>query len=83
MVDFRATGNFMDHMIAIRHEFKLVRKKRSYYLFVLDGNAIKSKNRQVIIQTNKLNMKTLRGHTEDIKFDVTNLGTHKLVLGML
>lgn len=28
-------------------------------------------------------MKTLRGHIEDIEFDVTNLGTHKLILGML
>ena len=83
MVDSGATGNFMDHTTAIRHGFKLVRKERPYHLFALDGDAIGSKNGQVTIQTDKLDMKTLRGHTEDIKFDVTNLGTHKLVLGML
>ncbi len=82
MVDSGATGNFMDHTTAIRHGFKLVRKERPYHLFALDGDAIGSKNGQVTIQTDKLDMKTLRGHTEDIEFDVTNLGTHKLVLGM-
>ena len=82
IVNFEATGNFMDYTIAIRHGFKQVRKERPYYLFALDGNAIKLKNKQVIIQTDKLNMKTLRGYTKDIEFDVTNFGTHKLVLGM-
>ncbi|MAD87677.1 MAG: hypothetical protein CL912_32355 [Deltaproteobacteria bacterium] len=83
MVNSKATGNFMNHTTVIRHGFKLIRKKRSYYLFALDENVIRSKNEQVTIQTDKLDMKTLRGYTEDIKFDVTNFETHKLVLGML
>ena len=39
----------MNHMIAIRYGFKLVRKKRLYYLFVLDEDAIGTKNGQVTI----------------------------------
>jgi len=37
----------------------------------------------VIIQIDKLDIKTLQEHTKNIKFDITNLGTHKLVLDML
>ena len=44
MVNSGATGNFMDHMIAIRHKFKLVRKKRLYHLFALDKDVIGLKN---------------------------------------
>ena len=45
MVNFKATDNFMNHIITIRHEFKLIRKKCSYHLFALDKDAIKSKNK--------------------------------------
>jgi len=83
MVNFKATGNFMNHTIVICHGFKLIRKKRLYHLFALDEDVIRSKNEQVTIQIDKLDMKTLRGYIEDIKFDVTNFEIYKLVLDML
>ena len=49
MINSKAMGNFMNHTIAIRHKFKLVKKKRLYHLFALDKNIIKSKNKQMII----------------------------------
>lgn len=82
MVDFGATGNFINHQTTLNNRFRLIKKKRLYHLFVLDGNAIGSLNRQVTFQIDKLIMKTLQKHIEDIKFDITNLGTHKLVLNM-
>ena len=83
MVNFGATGNFINYMIAICYGFKLIRKKRLYYLFALDKNAIKIKNKQMIIQTDKLDIRILRGYIKDIEFDITNLRTYKLVLSML
>ena len=44
MIDFEVMGNFMDYMIVICYEFKLVRKERLYHLFALDGDAIGLKN---------------------------------------
>ena len=35
------------------------------------------------IQTDKLDMKTLQEYIKNIKFNVTNLETHKLILNML
>ena len=49
MIDFEATGNFINHTTAICYKFKLVKKKRLYYLFALDKNAIGIKNGQVTI----------------------------------
>ena len=49
MVDFKATDNFIDHTITIRHKFKLIRKEHPYHLFALNEDAIGSKNEQVII----------------------------------
>lgn len=82
MVDSGATGNFMDHTTAMNNGFRLVKKELPYHLFAIDGDTIGHKDGSVTLQTDWLNMKTLRGHTEDIEFDVTNLGAHKLVLGV-
>ena len=45
IINFEATGNFMNHMTAICHEFKLIKKECLYHLFALDGDAIGLKNR--------------------------------------
>lgn len=82
MIDSGATGNFMDHDAVLDNGFKLVKKVQPYRLFVIDGSSIGSNKGTVTLQTDRMTMKTLRGHTEDIEFDVTSLGSHKLVLGM-
>ena len=51
-------------------------------MLVVDGEAILSNNRQVTYETVPLVMKVLRGHTEEIQFDLATIGTHMVILGM-
>ena len=44
IINFEAISNFINHMIVIRYRFKLVKKKRLYYLFALNKDAIGLKN---------------------------------------
>jgi len=57
-------------------------KKEPYPLFVVDGEAISSNNGMVTQETVPLTMVTLRGHTEQIQFDVINMENHAMILGM-
>jgi len=82
MLDSRATGNFMTAKIAMENGFQLQLKKEPYPLFVVDGEAISSNNSMVTQETVPLTMVTLRGHIEQIQFDVINMENHAMILGM-
>jgi RNase H-like domain found in reverse transcriptase/Reverse transcriptase (RNA-dependent DNA polymerase)/Integrase zinc binding domain/Chromo (CHRromatin Organisation MOdifier) domain/gag-polyprotein putative aspartyl protease len=82
MIDSGATGNFMDKDKAAQCGIQLKRKKDPYDLYTLDGSTLGSDGGQVTLETKVLTMKILKGHTEDIQFDITTMGTHAVVLGM-
>ena len=48
----------------------------------MDGEAISSNNGMVTQETVPLTMVTLRGHMEQIQFDVINMENHAMILGM-
>jgi len=57
-------------------------KKEPYPLFVVDGEVISSNNGMVTQETVLLTMVTLRGHTEQIQFDIINIENHAMILSM-
>ena len=82
MVDSGATGNFLDIKEAEKHGIKGVKKEQPYQLLVVDGEAIGSNKGMVTHETNRLTMKMLKGHTEEIQFDLVAMGNHVVILGM-
>ena len=82
MIDSGATGNFIDQEAVLNNGFRTKRKKKPYQLTTLDGGALGPDQGRVSLETEQMVMKSVRGHTEDIQFDVTTLGTHIVVLGM-
>ena len=54
-------------------------KSISYLLYIAD----RSKSGVVDIETELLDMNISRGHTELIRFDITELGDYQIILGML
>jgi len=82
MLDSRATGNFMTAKVAMGNGFQLQLKKELYPLFVVDGEAISSNDGMVTQETVPLTMVTLRGHIEQIQFNVINIENHAMILSM-
>jgi hypothetical protein len=82
MVDSGATGNFIDTQTAAENGFRTLVRRTPYQLLLVDGDAIGSNKGMVTHQTEPLTMKILRGHTEEIQFDLVTMGTHAVILGM-
>jgi hypothetical protein len=82
LIDSGATGNFIDARIVAQKGYKALRKEAPYQLLLVDGGEIGSNEGMVTHETEELSMTVLRGHTEDIQFDIVAMGTHKVVLGM-
>jgi hypothetical protein len=82
MVDLGATGNFIDTQTAAENGFRTLVRRTPYQLLLVDGDAIGSNKGMVTHQTEPLTMKILRGHTEEIQFDLVTMGTHAVILGM-
>jgi hypothetical protein len=82
MIDSGATGNFIDTQVATNNGFRILAKKNPYSLFTVDGDTIGSNKGKVTHETDWLSMKMLRGHTEEIQFDLVAMGTHAVILGM-
>jgi hypothetical protein len=82
MVDSGVTGNFIDSKVASENGFRLFRKKEPYRLTVVDGEAIGSNKGMVTHETDELEIRTTRGYTKDITFDVVTIGYHAVILGM-
>jgi RNase H-like domain found in reverse transcriptase/Reverse transcriptase (RNA-dependent DNA polymerase)/Integrase zinc binding domain/Chromo (CHRromatin Organisation MOdifier) domain len=82
MIDSGATGNFIDDQVARDCGFAILKKEEPYRLTVIDGTDIESNEGQVTFETDLLVMKTLKGHSEEIKLDLVAMGTHKVILGM-
>ena len=82
MIDSGATGNFIDTRVAADNGFKALVKREPYQLFLVDGDKIGSNNGKVTHETDRLSMTMLRGHTEDIQFDIVAMGAHTVILGM-
>jgi hypothetical protein len=82
MIDSGATGNFIDTQVASDNGFKILRKREPYRLSVIDGETIGSNKGMVTHETDALEMKMLKGHVEEIQFDLVAMGTHAVILGM-
>lgn len=82
MIDSGATGNFIDARVVAENGFRTVRKEKPYSLFLLDGETIGGNQGMITHETDRLSMTILRGHTEDIQFDVVAMGAHSVILGM-
>jgi RNase H-like domain found in reverse transcriptase/Reverse transcriptase (RNA-dependent DNA polymerase)/Integrase zinc binding domain/Chromo (CHRromatin Organisation MOdifier) domain len=82
LIDSGATGNFIDTQVASANGFKALRKTEAYTLNVIDGEQIGSNKGMVTHETELLNMRILKGHTEEIQFDLVAMGTHAVILGM-
>jgi len=54
-----------------------------YALYTLDRGTIKSNEGQMTFETKVLTMKMLKGHTENIQFDITTIKTHVIIFGTL
>jgi len=52
------------------------------FVTVVDGEAISSNNGMVMQEMVPLMMVTLRGHIEQIQFDVINIENHAMILSM-
>jgi RNase H-like domain found in reverse transcriptase/Reverse transcriptase (RNA-dependent DNA polymerase)/Integrase zinc binding domain/Chromo (CHRromatin Organisation MOdifier) domain/Retrotransposon gag protein len=81
MIDSGATGNFMCTETAKWDGVWTQKKRKPYRLGLIDGSHTSSEAGWVTMETQSLQM-TLGDHEEWIKFDVTYLGTHEVVLGM-
>jgi len=81
IIDSGATSNFINKQQANSYDFSFRKKMKPYVLYILDGGAIRSNEGQVTFETKVLTMKMLKGHIEDIQFNITIIGTHTIVLG--
>jgi len=82
MIDSGATGNFIDTQVATDNGFKVLAKHEPYSLYLVDGDTIGSNKGRVTHETDRVTMKMLKGHTEEIQLDLVALGTHSVILGV-
>lgn len=82
MMDSGAQGNFISPDIAVLHRFPTQVKEDPYQLTVVDGTSTSYQDGNVNVETEPLVMITPSGHTEEIQFDVTEIGQHQIILGM-
>ena len=71
----------MTAKIATEKGFLLQRKTKPYPLFAIDGQ-ISSNGGMVTHETIPLEMIMLRGHKEEIQFDIVDMNSHAYILGM-
>lgn len=82
MIDCGATGNFIDEQVAMNNGFGILKKKDPYKLFTIDGDTAGPDQGEVTRETERMEMRVLKGHTEEIQFDLTTLGGHQVILGV-
>jgi len=81
LIDSGSAGNYIDMQTAINNGLRILKKRDPYRLVLVDGGPIESNRGQVTYGTDWITMKVLRGHTEEIQFDLTSLQTYQVVLG--
>ena len=81
MIDSGATMNAMSPEAARQCKIQVRKKAQPYPLVLIDGQPHSQNGGQVDHETETVTMVTLRGHMEDITFDVIPLGQHAIVLG--
>jgi hypothetical protein len=58
------------------------KKERPYILSIVNREQIGSNRGIVTYKTDLLTIKTLRGYTEEIQFDLVTIGIHAVILGI-
>jgi hypothetical protein len=58
------------------------KKERPYILSIVNREQIGSNKGIVTYKTDLLTIKTLRGYTEEIQFDLVTIGIHAVILGI-
>jgi hypothetical protein len=82
ILDSRATSNFINIKIAQEQGFGIVVKQQLYRLSIIDKKTIGSNKGIITYKTDWLEMKTWKGHTEKIQFDLVTIRTHAVILGI-
>jgi hypothetical protein len=82
MIDSGATGNFIDTKVVSENGFKAFKKEKPYILSIVNEEQIGSNKGIVTYETDLLSIKTLKGYTEEIQFDLVTMGIHAVSLGI-
>ena len=77
MINSSASGNFIATSFARRYRFATWRKNQEYELIAVDRSFLPSVDRETI----PLPL-AIQSHYEEITFDVTDIASHNVVLGM-
>ena len=80
MVDSGATGNFVSYKALARLGLQSQLKQQGYLLRLIDGTEIRYS--KVIYETRTTTM-VLDEHEEQISFNITDIGTDEIILGIL
>ena len=77
MIDFSASRNFIATSFAQRYGFATRRKNQEYELIAVDGLSLPSVDRETIPL-----LLAIQSHYEEITFDVMDMASHDVVLGI-
>ena len=83
MIDLKATGNFIDPVIARISHITLQQKQELYKLSLADSEDIEYNNGQVNRETVPITIIMTRGYKEMIQFDIMLIREHQVILRIL
>jgi len=81
IVDSGATGNFISRSLAEREGYSTQKKSDAYNLIVVDGNLLSDGNERVDKETKPLSI-AIQQHYKELTFNIVEMATHNIVLGM-
>ena len=81
LIDSGAQGNFVSPKIVNRYRIPWKRKTRPYPLNMADGQPTSYRQGMVDMRTEILQV-TVEGKTEFMTFDLTDISSHEVILGM-
>ncbi len=81
MIDSGAIDNFMAKALVKKEEYPTQKKPDAYNLMIVDGNPLLNENKRVDKETRPLSI-AIQQHHEKLIFDIVEMATHDIVLGM-